>query len=692
MKVHAFKLVVLALFFMGMHGHFQSSDSLSSLFARLTTTLGLAEGSKAKAAKTSIGDVRTLLAAYDQWKTDYVQNGGDQKLTLKLVYTKALSAEFTTAHGVMTLDLTDGSLFVEVSGLSEKESFDVWLINNWASAGQDQNRGRTDARVHVGRLKHIAGTATLRAHLDSQTLAGFEISLAAVGRAGKPFAEAGLLFGSPSLFQRIYYSELRGQFASLADSNQLRNSQSILSSFLSAPFRVLIPAPAYAKDKSGKLDLPSTMEALVARGEDLFFKETFNGNGRTCGTCHPAENNLTIDPKFIATLPSNDPLFVAEFNPNLRCSPKCRFENPFLMRKFGLILENVDGLDDLDRFAMRGVPHTLGLSTSLTPAPFPDGTTTPPNHRTGWGGDGAPGDGTLREFATGAVRQHFTLTLNRVPGKDFRLPTPGELDAMEAFQLSLGRQTDLNLRSVTMKGPFAERGRQLFLNEAKCDNCHSNAGANTVVVNGESVPSNANFDTGVEQFPHAADIPADGGFGTQVGECPTGGCGNGTFNTPSLVEAASTGPFFHNNAVKTIEEAVDFYNSTAFAESPGGQAIVTLTGGGIELTDTEVKEVAAFLRVINALEKIRSATELLDRAFDARALREARRPLNISNAEIGHGIRVLQEVKLHGVAVAHLKAARTLLTAAGRIQFAPARNALLKLAMRQLEKARGDMV
>jgi len=38
---------------------------------------------------------------------------------------------------------------------------------------------------------------------------------------------------------------------------------------------------------------------LIARGEDLFFNETFNGNGRTCGTCHPVENNFTLDPGFI---------------------------------------------------------------------------------------------------------------------------------------------------------------------------------------------------------------------------------------------------------------------------------------------------------------------------------------------------------------------------------------------------------
>src|SRR5439155_1204409 len=88
------------------------------------------------------------------------------------------------------------------------------------------------------------------------------------------------------------------------------------------------------------------------------FRETFNGNGRTCGTCHPAENNFTIDPKFIATLPPNDPLFVAEFTPALAQ----HFEKPELMRKVGLILENLDGFDDLpNKFVMRGVPHITNL-------------------------------------------------------------------------------------------------------------------------------------------------------------------------------------------------------------------------------------------------------------------------------------------------------------------------------------------
>src|SRR3954451_24327491 len=33
----------------------------------------------------------------------------------------------------------------------------------------------------------------------------------------------------------------------------------------------------------------------ICAGADIFFRETFGGNGRTCGSCHPAANNTTLD-------------------------------------------------------------------------------------------------------------------------------------------------------------------------------------------------------------------------------------------------------------------------------------------------------------------------------------------------------------------------------------------------------------
>ena len=117
-------------------------------------------------------------------------------------------------------------------------------------------------------------------------------------------------------------------------------------------------------------------QALIEEGRRLFLEETFDGNGRTCATCHPPTNNFTIDPEFIRTLPGNDPLFVtAPSEPDLN-----DLEVRRLLQLFGLVLENVDGLDQPG--VLRGVPHTLGLSQSLvSDQPLAVGITTPPAGR-----------------------------------------------------------------------------------------------------------------------------------------------------------------------------------------------------------------------------------------------------------------------------------------------------------------------
>ena len=412
---------------------------------------------------------------------------------------------------------------------------------------------------------------------------------------------------------------------------------------------------------------------LIARGERIFFRETFNGNGRTCGTCHRAEDGFGISPAFIATLPDDDPLFVAEFNANLREN----FEKPRLMREFGLILENLDGFDDLEnQFVLRGVPHVLGLRTSVASAQGP---------RTGWSGDGSPGDGSLRSFAVGAVIQHFPKTLKRVAGIDFRLPSEKELDALEAFMLSLGRQHDLTL-PLPLKGTVSKRGQEIFLDDSlgKCNICHVNAGA-TANLGGENI-GNANFNTGVEDLPdQAADltgeqVPSDDGFGTP---------GDGTFNPPPLVEAAATGPFFHNNAIATIEGAVAFYNGEAFNRSPSGRILAGLdpNGVGIRLDATQVEAVAAFLRALNALEHIRISLELLEKSVEGRVAREK---LPRVLEETGDAVRVLAGGGLHPKAVTQLEEVLRLTEQARHAFFGAHKH--IRAAILEQKKARAQII
>jgi hypothetical protein len=322
-----------------------------------------------------------------------------------------------------------------------------------------------------------------------------------------------------------------------------------------------------------------TTDPLVARGAQLFFNETFGGNGRTCGTCHRAEDNLTIDPQFIAGLPPNDPLFVNETNPAL-----AQLEDSTLLRTRALIRENVDGFEDpTHKFVERSVNHTfsLGLTNGFTTGGFGGFfPVSPPDQRLGWGGDGAPGRGTLNEFAFGAVVQHFTSNLARRPGVDFRVPTQEELDALEAFQLFTGRQKFL-VGNLQFRDPRAQQGQELFNGKGQCTFCHTDFFQSTF---------NPNFNTNVVGL--TPDLPFDDGF------LDTTLVSDRSFNVPPLVEAADTAPLFHNNGKSDIESAVAFYTSDTFRSSPNGFLF-------IDLNTTEQANVAAFLRVLNAAENVR---------------------------------------------------------------------------------------
>jgi hypothetical protein len=361
--------------------------------------------------------------------------------------------------------------------------------------------------------------------------------------------------------------------------------------------------------------LAGLVSAQICAGADIFFRETFDGNGRTCGSCHPAANNLTIDRPFIDALRAsspNDPLFVADHNPAL-----AELESSDL-GDFAGIRENVDGFDKPP--VSRGVPHVLSLAISVARDPS-DGTTNPPVQRTGWSGDGAPGTGSLREFLAGAVKQHYPNSLNRQEGVDFRVPTPEELDLVEAFQLGLGRSNELDLRQVNLADPDANDGRVAYLDpqRGRCNFCHANGGANS-----ELSGLNANFDTNTRSAPTFA-FPFDGGFGGQDLDqpnidalnlgLPLNGFGNGTFNTPPVIEAVDTPPFFHTNAFgNTIEAAVAFYVGPQFQRSQAAADLQARFGTPIQFGGDDINKIGRFLRVLNAAFNLDIARQRLSAA------------------------------------------------------------------------------
>ena len=384
------------------------------------------------------------------------------------------------------------------------------------------------------------------------------------------------------------------------------------------------------------------------------------------------------------------------------------------MRKFGLILTNIDGFEPGKPPIMRGVPHLLGLSNSIDVEAEDAGMTA---QAVGWSGDGAPAPGSLKMFTLGAIVQHFPKTLARSPGQDFREPTDDELDAIELYMVSLGRGPgeELDLKTLAFRSEFVEKGKLIFdtkqnakdpvtgavvFGSGNCNGCHENAGANS-----STTGANPTRDTGVENLPDhpmrslQPFLAYDGGFGTLPNTCGPEGqqrrCfGDHRFNTPSLLEAADTGPYFHNNVVNTIEEAVAVYNQPAFNESPGA-----LTSSGADrsvvLDPDAVNAVGAFLRTINVLDNLRSSDKL-DR--QAKLLEEisAREMIQLAAAETRDAVEVLANspTGIYPDALALLKRALWLENQAHEAADAPRwwRNFKLTQALRCKAKARNLIV
>jgi hypothetical protein len=681
-------------------------------------------------------------AQYEQWVRKQEAAGGDSNLVVALGRARNHAVAGQRMAGTTRIDMKTGRVTAEVSGLPADKRFELWLVDNLSADRGSSLPDADDRSVLVGELSRTGDLARIDSHVAVQTFDRFQMDMIVVAPVGEGPSDRGTLFGSLTLFQRLYAalgSEARllaSDFSKSIRRGQPPSDKPILS------VRSAYAAPIF-------VDADVIFDELVRTGAQLFINETFAGNGRTCATCHPTLNNVTLDVPFIASLPDDDPLFVAEFIPALAEN----FEKPVLMRGAALILENLDGFDDLaNRFVMRGVPHTLGLSTSQDPTSIPFDNTVPDNsnfppgfpaQRTGWGGDGSPNSGSLRDFAIGAVQQHFPLTLARVDGQDFRLPTVAELDAMEAFQLALGRQNEVKVNNLKFRDERVLLGRELFnrldtgnppkpemspepnpfpqgppLPAAKCAFCHENAGATinvqafTELFNnlGQPVPEvsgNANFATGVNDRPGLpGDVldpennPRDGGFGLiphdgvtplpQIGNVPCanprGGFGVVTlpggvlppglceedFNLAPLIEAADTPPFFHNNAVDTIEEAVTHYTTDALNNSVGGQLLRGLdtNGTGIALDATQIAAVASFLRVLNALENIRQAQETLVGTIvglPELSLDEINDLLDHVLAEVEDGIEVLEGGQLHPAGVAQLTDAADRLSGFDRV-------------------------
>jgi cytochrome c peroxidase len=482
-------------------------------FGLLMVVAAISLGMLSKGAAES-GNLKTISSEVDlaeqlltHWSTEYSEVDLTNTVSIPLRFSRALSAHFTEANGVAEIHLDTGEVQVDVEGLEAPSMghYEVWLIENIPGAPMGAALDLDeDIIIHVGPL---SPTGSLQTTLAPETLAGIEIDLAAVMHIAPNQEPEIVIVGMQS---------------------------------------IVFEMSRLAKSTAGPLETANILAHKIKSGRELFTEETFDGNGRTCATCHIPNRGFTITPGIIRQLPQSDPLFVFKTNKEL-----AKLEDERLLKKRALFLENIQGFKKRPFF--RGSPS---VENAAETAPF--------------GYSGNIGD--LQTFSMGAIEQHFPRTLKREKNVDFRVPTKEELKAIEAFQLSVAfpRNKNFNLDSL-VKTEQEKRGRDLFFGEGRCGAfCHV----------GPVLGNSNNFDTGVVDQPiNKRDrLPLDTG-------------GPGGFSTPQLFGIARTGPFFHDNSVNTLEEAVAFYTTSAFANSPNGQVI--------QLEPDEIKDIVAFLKAIS---------------------------------------------------------------------------------------------
>jgi hypothetical protein len=504
----------------------------------------------------------------------FVNFGGhDRDFEVGAGYSPTLSTEKIVANGLtasarvsLAMNAPAGlvtRIQATLNGVPLDQKFDLWFVKNRPDSSILPEQ--TDQLVPIGSFDGV-DRANEALTLDVSPLGGvggpiFDFDMIVVTRGGQDPTRSRVLTGERTYFEKRFFRTAAG-----------------------------IPMDPVTGALANDVE---SNDPVVRRGSQIFFTETFGGNGRTCGTCHRREANMTITPAFIATLPASDPLFVPEQNPAL-----AQLEDMGLLRGRGLVRENVDGFSapPVQRFANH--LFALGTSLNMTAQAVRTYPASPPMHAVGRGSDGAPGRSTLHEFLEGAIAQHFPRTLARVPGRDFRLPTQAEADLVEAFQLFLGRSHEIDTTRLGFTDGSAQRGQALATSAqtGKCFICHASLLGLADFFE--------NFDQGINQA--VTGLPFDDGFRQPLtgpipqaippNEVP----GAQLFNVTPLVEAADLGGFFHNDGAQTIEAAVNHYTSPFFQNSPGGALV-----GGIALTPAQADDIANFLRELNALENIR---------------------------------------------------------------------------------------
>jgi cytochrome c peroxidase len=313
------------------------------------------------------------------------------------------------------------------------------------------------------------------------------------------------------------------------------------------------------------VDTNEAKQEAKVNGKQLFEDETFGGNGRTCATCHGSQTG-TVSPQEAQALFAQDP-------------------NAALFRA----IDSDDGvgssytrlLADATILVTIDLPANWSLAddptaTSITlPRAIPS-TLNVPSFDSMFMADGRFDN--LQDQAHGAVNSHYE------PG---RQPTGAELDAIAEHQQTTKFFSNNALKHYANGGPAPtlpagnsaaeKRGRAWFVSSAAgvCSHCHDGPLLNeTNQFLLAPLPPGSRFFTAFVSELNKAGSPVrtfnvTNGDGTvsQVSSTDPGlalisGNPNDAnfFRIPTLWGSAKTGPWFHDNSAKTLEDLAQHYS------------------------------------------------------------------------------------------------------------------------------------
>jgi cytochrome c peroxidase len=336
----------------------------------------------------------------------------------------------------------------------------------------------------------------------------------------------------------------------------------------------------------------------VSEGKKLFETETFGGNGRTCRTCH-SKTTGTMSPQDVQQLfktHPTDPLFLADGSDDGNGHGTSRIKaNATIL--INISMNNVTLANSSTTMTVRrGIPTTLN-SPATDPKIMLDGR-----------------QPTLQAQAEGAIMDHAHATI---------LPTAQDLENIRAFELTNQFFSSPDVMKFFQSGAdpglpqgntdSEKRGRRFFedvfdvtdFKHGLCAGCHAGPMLNQTNQAAQilfGVPAGTRFqDILVSEFNVAGNplqefvfsngshqLSPDIGRSAITGVTPEDDIHFDNFNAfkiPQLRGISATGPYFHDNSAKTLEDVLVHYKNFFGL-------------GGLILTDQDQADVVAFMKLL----------------------------------------------------------------------------------------------